>query len=246
MTDMLKQASSHDQDRTKRFLLVVDSDPSDLFYTGSLLQNFGYTVHSFSTAEEAREFMSVAVPALVITELKLSGMNGFDLLTYIRRNPGTTAVPVIILTAITGLGSEEQCMLGGCTLYLRKPLHAADLYRAVQTAIESTPRQNIRISTHLPAMSEGAEGPEFITVLSEEGLYLKTLHPRPVHTRLPISFTIGNRTITVDAVVLYSFSFNEGPFKEPGMGMKFIHITPGDRALLQEFVQEKLVEGMLK
>ena len=225
-------------------MVVVDGNPADLLYTGMLLQNFGYTVYTFNMAEKAREFMSVAVPSLVITELALPEMSGFDLLTHIRRNISTTAVPVIVLTSLTNSQSEEKCMLGGCTLYLRKPVQAAALYRAVQTAVEPVPRRNIRISTHIAATTEGAPSPEIITVLSEDGLYLKTLHPRPAHSRLLVNFKIKNRVITVDAVVLYSFSFGEGPFKEPGLGMKFVHITPGDRALLQEFIMEKLAEGM--
>ncbi len=227
-------------DRKKRFLLVVDGDQKDLFTTGMLLQNFGYTVYTLQTGKEALEFLEVAVPALVIMDTVLQGTNGLELLRQIRKKPRTAAVPVIFQATVKDVATRDQCMAAGCTLFLKKPVSPEELFRAVQSAIEPTPRKNLRITVYLKAaVGDVPAGDEFVTVLSENGMYVKTLRPRAVNTQVPVAFTLGERTIRLEAAVLYSYSFGEGPFKEPGMGMRFVKIDPDDRTFLQQHIRER-------
>ncbi len=141
-------------------------------------------------------------------------------------------------------------MQAGCAFYLKKPVQVEALYRAVQSAIETTPRQNIRINTYLKVAieggtaTEGAVAAEYATVLSENGMYVMTLNPRQVNMRIAVSFVIKNSAITAVAQVLYSHSLGDGPFKDPGMGMKFISISAEDRTLLREYISERLMEGI--
>ena len=141
--------------RKKHFVLVVDNNQRDATYMGILLQNLGYNSTVARSGEEALEVISIAAPALVITEMVLPGMNGSDLFDHITRNPAIPSAPVIIATRITDLESEDRCRRVGCAGYLNKPVQAADLYRAVQQALEPTPRQNIRIATSLKASIDG-------------------------------------------------------------------------------------------
>ncbi|HWR71564.1 MAG TPA: response regulator, partial [Nitrospirota bacterium] len=89
-----EQGDPKQAERKKRFLLVVDGNQRDLFTTGMLLQNFGYTVYTLHTGKEALEFLEVAVPALVILDIALSGTNGLELLRQIRKTPRTAGIPV--------------------------------------------------------------------------------------------------------------------------------------------------------
>jgi len=50
--------------------------------------------------------------------------------------------------------------------------------------------------------------------------------------------------INIEAVVLYTTTFDEGPFKEPGMGMKFVTISRADRDIIKAFILEWINEGM--
>ncbi len=50
----------------------------------------------------------------------------------------------------------------------------------------------------------------------------------------------------VEAVVLYSYGFGDYPFKEPGMGMNFVKVSPEDRALIKSFIQEQIEKDILK
>jgi hypothetical protein len=115
------------------------------------------------------------------------------------------------------------------------------LYRAVQETIEPTPRHNVRIRTFLKASVDGSEaGAEFVTVISSKGIYVKTLCPRPKGTDHTVSFILNKKNIKVEAQVLYSYGFGEGPSKDPGMGMKFMTISPEDLAQIKTYIEENI------
>ena len=235
------QTRSDEGTRTKQFVMVVEGNARDAAATGMLLQNFGYSVSMVRSAEEAIELITIAVPALVVMELALPGMSGFDLLARIRQDARLVKIPVIIQTSVADARSDSTCREDGCTVYLRKPVRTEDLYRAVQSTLERTPRQNLRVSTYLRASVGGqAMGPELITVISDNGMFVKTLQPRSVGTEHVVTFVVNKRVIEVKATVLYVYSFGEGPNKEPGMGMRFTSIDPRDREFLQNFIRAQI------
>ena len=57
---------------------------------------------------------------------------------------------------------------------------------------------------------------------------------------LPFTLYIDDRPVRVEGVVLYSYSFGEGPLKEPGMGVKFLSLSTEDRDLLRRFIRDHL------
>ena len=73
--------------RRSRFLLVVDSDANNLYYTSMLLQRFNYHICSSKTAAEAREMAAVAVPALIITAHYLRDATSLELMEQLKQDP---------------------------------------------------------------------------------------------------------------------------------------------------------------
>jgi CheY-like chemotaxis protein len=228
-------------EKKKKFVLVVDSDTRDSFRSGMMLQNFGYNVTAVKTAEEALEFLTIAVPSLIVMEFFLPGMSGQELLARIRKEPSLVKMPVIVQTSLPDIKVQDRCYEAGCTLFLKKPVNAENLYRAVQEVLEQTPRKNVRVPTFLRASVDGSgTGAEFVTVISNKGMFVKTLHPRAKGTEHTVSFILNKKIIKVGAQVLYSYSFGEGPAKDPGMGMKFVTISPEDLELIQAYIQENV------
>jgi CheY-like chemotaxis protein len=230
--------------RKKRFILVADNDQRDANYTSMLLQNLGYNATIVRSGEEALEFKSIAAPALVITELMLPGMNGMDLFERFAHDPAVRAVPVIIQTKFADQDSEDRCRRAGCAGCLNKPVQTFELFRAVQQALEPTPRQNIRIATFLNASLEGGtSGTQFVTMLSDSGLFLRSLEPLPAGSLRAVTFVLDDRVIRVDGEVLYAYRFDEGPGKEPGMGMRFLNLSPVDHDVIQAYINERVAPG---
>lgn len=235
-------------ERNSRFLLVVDSNVNDLFYLSMLLQRFEYKISTATNAAEALKMAALAVPALVITALDLTDLSGLELVQRIRQNPRTAAVPVLIKTADRTPETEQQCRRAGVAACVHEPIQAEELYRTVQATIEPTPRQNIRIHTRLPVIvnSKPLDCVESVcaSVLSEHGMYVRTLQPYPANTRLSVQIVIKGRPVPVEAEVLYCHKFGEGPFKEPGMGLKFVRVAPQDQQIIREFIREEIIKGM--
>jgi CheY-like chemotaxis protein len=231
-----------------RFVMLVNSDVHLLFTLAMLLQRFNYHVCTAKTGEEALEMITVAVPSLVITELVLPGMSGLDLINRLRNDPRTQVVPVI---ALTGDGAPEvrmRSVRAGFAACLQRPVAAEELYRAVQQAVEPTPRSNIRIYTRLPVTVNGVAldcgGGECASVISEQGMYIRILAPSPVNTVIALRFTLNGRMIALEAVVLYRHRFGEGPFGEPGMGLKFLRISAEDEEHIRRFIRDEITQGI--
>jgi CheY-like chemotaxis protein len=231
-----------------RFVVLVNSDVHLLFSLAMLLQRFSYHVCTAKTGEEALEVITVAVPSLVITELVLPGMSGLDLLNRLRKDPRTQAVPVIALTGDGASEVEMRSVRAGFAACLQRPVATEELYRVVQKAVEPTPRSNIRVYTRLPVTVNGVAldcgGGECASVLSEHGMYIRTLAPASVNTVIALSFTLNGRMISLEAVVLYRHRFGEGPFGEPGMGLKFLRMSTEDQEHIRRFIRDEITQGI--
>lgn len=238
------------QDRELRTILLVDGSASILFYLAMLLKRLEYKVTTARNAEEALRMMDASLPSLILSEADLPQMSGIQFLKKIKDSPRSKAIPFIILTAQNDPGLKDACLRMGSAAFLEKPVEPDVLYRTLQAASESVPRANIRLGTSLKVLVGdgsvlgGAVRTEYATAISEGGLYVRTLYPQPRNAVTPLRIEIGDRAIKAKAVVLYSYSLGEGPFEEPGMGMKFTALSDEDRAYIRAFIKEQLTSDI--
>jgi two-component system, cell cycle response regulator DivK len=237
-------------DRKKIYALLVDGYIRDLFATGMILQRLDYEVYIANSGEDALRIIDAAVPQLVITELSLHQMSGLELLVHLKHNPATKNIPVIIHTAIGDKKREEHCRVSGCAAFLKKPADIEALYAAIQRATEKTPRQFVRLKTLLPVRVGGqtssgaANSVEFVSELSANGLFVRTMNPRPVNAVVPINLIIQSIPVKVKGMVVRSVTMSPGLFKEPGMGLKFVEISDTDRELLMNYIKGQIMQAV--
>jgi len=133
----LKQgATSH------RPILVVEDDTPTREIIAELLTAQGYSVTTAEDGEQARAQMAIAVPELVILDLMLPKVSGFELLAEWRSKPRTADLPVFVLTNKDLTGEEEQ--------YLRK--HAESLFLKQQSWQEELTQQLQRVLKIAPVV----------------------------------------------------------------------------------------------
>jgi hypothetical protein len=82
------------------------------------------------------------------------------------------------------------------------------------------------------------------TMLSEQGMYVRTLKTSPAKTTLSVTMTIKGRTITLDAELLYSQQLGHGPAGQPGMGLKFVRIAPEDQEFIKQYIHDEVTQGI--
>jgi two-component system chemotaxis response regulator CheY len=243
------QAQKQSPDEKHKYLVVVDGNAAELFSIGMVLQRLDYTVFTASSAEDGLRFMDSARPSAIITELLLPKMSGMDLLNRIKQDQRTKDIPVIIHTHMRDPKVEELCMVAGCASFLRKPLDPNTLYRTVQYAIEATPRHYIRLKTCLKVVigdeaGGDEESSEYISALSENGIYISTLRPHKANSQHLITIFIADQRIRVRAIVLYCVTGAGGPLREPGMGMKFVEIADENRKFIGSFIKDQVTRGL--
>jgi len=118
---------------SKARILIVDDDPDLLRLLTFRLEGADYAVESADSAERALARLSVAIPQLVITDLRMSGMDGMALFENIHKsNP---ALPVIILTAHGTIPDAVAATQRGVFGYLTKPFDSKDLLQQVEKAV---------------------------------------------------------------------------------------------------------------
>ncbi len=232
----------------RRFLLVVDSDVEKLFHTATLLQRFQYNIWTAQSAAEALEMAAVAVPALVVTAQFLEDMPGLELIQQLKKIERMRAVPIVVLTRKKDKANEQDCLFAGALTCLSMPVQAEDLYRVVQVAVEPLPRMNLRINTKLSVTVgdrtvQCVEG-ECASVLSEHGLYVRTLDPYPLNAKLPVQIRLANKTIAADTVVIYSHQAGNDPKDEPGMGLQFTQISREDQKRIRLFIRDEITKDI--
>lgn len=116
----------------KARVLIVDDDPDLLRLLTFRLEGAGYAVESADSAERALARLSASTPGLVITDLRMSGMDGMALFENIHRsNP---ALPVIILTAHGTIPDAVAATQKGVFGYLTKPFDSRELLLQVERA----------------------------------------------------------------------------------------------------------------
>ncbi len=231
-----------------RFLQVADSDVRRLFYTTTLLQRFQYNVWPARTGTEVIEMTGVALPALIVTAQFLNDIPGRELIRQLKEDATSRDIPVIVLTDKTDRFDERECLNAGAVTCLAQPVQAEDLYRVIQVAIEPVPRMNIRINTRLAVTVrnrtvECVEG-ECASVLSEHGVYVRTLDPQPLKTRLPVRVQLGDRTLSAEAEVIYTHDAGDTADDEPGMGLQFVAISPQDQDAIRRFIKKEITKGL--
>jgi len=230
--------------------LLVDGYIKDLFTTGLILQRLDYDVYIVNSAEDALEIITAGPPALVITEVSLPQMSGLELLVRIKQDPKLKGLPTIVHTASEDPKQEQYCRAAGCSTFLRKPVEPDAFYAAIQKATESTPRQFIRLRTLLPVMvggrpaGGGNSSTEYVSELSENGVFVHTMNPRPVNSIVPVTIILRSIPVKLRAMVLRTFLLSRGLTKEPGMGMKFFDISATDRELIKNFIKGQIMKDI--
>jgi CheY-like chemotaxis protein len=238
-------------ERMTRTVLIVDGSATMLYYHGILLKRLNFSVLTADSPEDALKVLDQTNLSLILTALSFPSMSGVDFIKKIKSGGRTQAIPVIVLTADEHVSSRSACLKAGCTAYLNKPVDPGALHRTIQAAVETVPREHIRISTSLKTVIDdgpqgnAAEHIEYATMISEKGLYLRMLAPKSKDEVVPIRIYFKDREIKAKTIVLYKNSFERGVFKEPGIGLKFIDISAEDQRYIRNFIYAQLVSDIV-
>ena len=102
-------------------ILIVDDDPTNLRFLQEILKN-NYKVYPVSSAERALTFLEKHVPHLILLDIEMPGMNGYEMIKRLKADHRWTEIPVIFLTAQEGRDKEQLAFKLGAVDYILKPI----------------------------------------------------------------------------------------------------------------------------
>jgi CheY-like chemotaxis protein len=115
-------------------VLVAEDDAITRMLVKLLLERDGYTVLEASNGRQAVEIAVREHPALVVMDLNMPEMNGYDAIAHLRRVPALAAMPVLVLTSEEGPGVESTVLELGADDYVLKPFDPGVLSSRVKAA----------------------------------------------------------------------------------------------------------------
>ncbi|HRF95463.1 MAG TPA: response regulator [Aggregatilineales bacterium] len=108
-------------------ILVVEDNKDNLMLISDLLMMLRYEVITALNGVEGVEKAIAELPNLILMDLSLPLMDGWEAAKHIKENPVSTHIPIIALTAHAMVGDREKALEAGCDDYLSKPINIVEL-----------------------------------------------------------------------------------------------------------------------
>jgi two-component system NtrC family sensor kinase len=109
------------RDGAQHTVLIVDDDKNTRETLGIILKAGGYSIMTASSGKEALSFLDAALPSLVLSDVSMPGMDGFELCRRLKNDPKTAHVPVVLVTGMISDEDLEKGIEAGADDYVKKP-----------------------------------------------------------------------------------------------------------------------------
>ena len=120
-----------------RPILIVEDNEKNMKLVRDVLNAKGYVTLEAVTGEDGVRLAKEHVPALVLMDIQLPGMNGIEALGVLRENPATAHIPVIAVTASVMQQDRKLITEAGFDAYIGKPINLKEFLQAVREMIEA-------------------------------------------------------------------------------------------------------------
>ncbi|MDR0599218.1 MAG: response regulator, partial [Treponema sp.] len=129
-----------ERENERKIIFLVDDNPADLAAGKDILKDT-YKTYPLSSANSLLDLLEKARPDLILLDVEMSGINGYETLKKINANPLWADIPVIFLTGRTDEGSELEGLSLGAIDYLFKPFSAPLLLKRIENHLYSEIRK---------------------------------------------------------------------------------------------------------
>lgn len=117
-------------------LLIVDDELPNRMILRKMMRGYGYDVREASDGATALRLAREQRPDLILVDVNMPGMGGFEFCERIRQEPLTREIPVIMVTGETSVEAIEKAFMAGATDYVRKPFNPRELMARARNALQ--------------------------------------------------------------------------------------------------------------
>jgi len=130
----------------ERVVVVADDSISVRKFVGRMLEKNGYRVKLAADGLEAAELVTQHGCHLVITDLEMPRMTGYELIAQLRQSPSTRRIPVLVVTSRAGAKHRDRAMKEGAAAFLTKPVQEEQLIAAVEQLMGTETRPAVPVA----------------------------------------------------------------------------------------------------
>ena len=142
-------------------LLVVDDEPNLLRAVAACLRAEDYEVSTARSAHEALMQLAEALPDLIVSDIRMPGMDGYKLARQLRGSPRTALVPIVFLTAMDEPADRIEGFRVGVDAYLTKPFAPDELIAVVNGILKRVERTHSQIARLVSSANAGKAAVSF-------------------------------------------------------------------------------------
>ena len=112
-------------------ILVIEDNAANMKLADLILSRVGHIVIAAKDAESGMALALAELPDLILMDIQLPGMDGLTATAQLKKNPATSSIPIIALTAMAMKEDEKKSQIAGCDGYITKPLRYLELLAAI-------------------------------------------------------------------------------------------------------------------
>jgi len=128
-------------------ILIIDDDIDTLKLVGIMLERKGFQILASTTGKKGLKLAQKEFPDLILLDVMMPDMSGYDVARDIRSNPDTQAIPIIMFTARTQVDDKVEGLEAGADAYITKPARPRELFAQVNSILKRSPQRSVAAGT---------------------------------------------------------------------------------------------------
>jgi CheY-like chemotaxis protein len=112
---------------SKQTILIVDHDTTNLRLARRVLESAGFAVCEATDAVSCFEVLKSCQPAMIVLDIQLPGMDGWELTHRLQKNFATRHIPIIAVTAFGSAADKDYALAAGCVEFVERAISSTDL-----------------------------------------------------------------------------------------------------------------------
>ena len=116
-------------------ILVIDDSNTNVVLLEAILSGMGYIIETAMSVKEANQSMAKQMPDLILLDLLMPKVNGYDFLKEIKADESTKNIPILVISAVTDAENVRKTLAMGAADYIKKPVDIQNLVEKVKAIL---------------------------------------------------------------------------------------------------------------